>query len=218
MRWAKRFIGFGGLPAKDAFLRSYSYYSAEDLGELLEDDDGRAFTALRSEHHALFDAAGDDLVNCMCSVDIQLFMASLNLTYTDRASMAVSTEVRVPFIDREVVDLAMRIPGRMKIRGNTQKYVLKKVAERWLPKEIVHRPKSSFTLPLRAWLKNDLRDLVDDYVLSEQGLPARGLFDSSYLRRLVEADRTGREDNAQRVWQLLTLEQWFRNHGIAQAV
>jgi len=216
IRWAKRFIGFGGLPANDAFLRSYSYYGAEEFGELLEDDDGSAFATLRNEHHALFDAAGDDPVNRMCLVDTRMFMTSLNLTYTDRAGMAAATEVRVPFIDREVVDLAMRIPGTLKIRGSTHKYVLKKVAERWLPQAIVHRSKSSFTLPLRAWLKDDLRGLVADYVLSEQGLPARGLFNSTYLHRLVESDRAGRDDNAQRIWQLLTLEQWFRNHGIAQ--
>jgi asparagine synthase (glutamine-hydrolysing) len=150
----------------------------------------------------------------MCFTDVQWFMTSLNLTYSDRASMAASTEVRVPFIDKEVMSAAFRIDSRLKIKGRTQKYVLKKVAERWLPHEIIYRPKSSFTMPLRSWIKHDLREMVDDYVLSKRGLAGRDLFDAQALHRVVETDRKGLEDNAQRIWQLLTLEQWFRNKGI----
>ena len=141
-------------------------------------------------------------------------MTSLNLTYTDRASMAASTEVRVPFIDKEVARVAFSIDSRLKIHGKTSKYVLKKVAERWLPREIIYRPKSSFTMPLRAWMKGDLRGVVEDYVLSPRGLAGRGWLDSKMLNHLVDADRRGQEDNAQKIWHLLTLEQWLRNKGI----
>ena len=212
-RWAKRFISFAGLSPNDAFMGSYTYYSKEEFDKLVCRGGAAAYERFRAEHEAIFNGAfADDLVNRMCFTDTQHFMTGLNLTYTDRASMAASTEVRVPFIDKEVVALAMRIPGSMKVKGNTQKHILKKVAERWLPMDVIYRPKSSFTLPIRAWIKGELRDMVDDYVLSENGLVGRGLLQPAYLKHLVESDRAGHEDNAQRIWQLLTVEQWLRNH------
>ena len=110
------------------------------------------------EHAAIYnDNALDDEVNRMCLADARLFMAGLNLTYTDRASMAASVEVRVPFVDKVVAQAAFTIAGRDKIRGKVQKAALKDAAEDWLPREIVHRPKASFGAPLRAWVRNDLR-------------------------------------------------------------
>ena len=152
------------------------------------------------------------MLDRMCFSDVQWFMTSLNLAYTDRASMAASTEVRVPFIDKSVVEAAFRIDSRLKIHRGTAKYILKKVAERWLPRDVVYRPKSSFTVPLRAWIRNELGDIVDDYVLSSAGLCGRPQFNAAMLRQIVERERKGLEDNAQRIWNLLTVEQWLRNH------
>ncbi|MFC5520224.1 asparagine synthase (glutamine-hydrolyzing) [Polaromonas jejuensis] len=212
-RWARRFTSFAERSHNDAFMGSYTYYSKDEFSRLVCDGGAAIYERFRAEHETIFSGAfADDLINRMCFTDTQHFMPSLNLAYTDRASMAASTEVRVPFIDKEVAALAMRIPGSMKIKGNTQKYILKKVAERWLPKDVIYRPKSSFTLPIRAWIKGELRDMVDDYVLSDHGLAGRGLLQRDYLKQLVERDRSGHEDNAQRIWQLLTVEQWLRNH------
>jgi asparagine synthase (glutamine-hydrolysing) len=213
-RWAKRFVEFASLPEHEAFLRSYSYYNHAELDALMHGG-SRQIAPLIAAHEATFAAAGQrSLLDRMCFTDVQWFMTSLNLAYSDRASMAASTEVRVPFIDKEVITAAFRIDSRLKIKGRTQKYILKKVAERWLPHEIIYRPKSSFTMPLRGWIKGELRGMVDDYVLSQRGLAGRDFFDAQALRDIVERDRRGTEDNAQRIWQLLTLEQWFRNKGV----
>jgi len=214
-RWAKRFVEFASLPEHEAFLRSYSYYNPRELDALTGSQSFSLLAPLIAAHERTFATAPHrSLLDRMCFTDVQWFMTNLNLTYSDRASMAASTEVRVPFIDKEVMAAAFRIDSALKIKGRTQKYILKKVAERWLPKEIIYRPKSSFTMPLRSWIKNDLRSMVDDYVLSQQGLAGRDFFDAKSLRNIVELDRQGVEDNAQRIWQLLTLEQWFRNKGI----
>ena len=101
----------------------------------------------------------------MCLADTRLFMAGLNLTYTDRASMAASVEVRTPFVDLIVAAAAFSIRGSDKIRGRTAKAALKDAAEDWLPQEIVHRPKASFGAPLRAWVRNDLRELIGDVLV-----------------------------------------------------
>lgn len=215
IRWAKRFLSFASQPEADSFLRSYSYYNCDELGRLLPEIGTSSFNTLRVQHHKIFNSAAQrSLLDKMCYTDLNMFMVSLNETYTDRASMAASTEVRVPFIDKHVVDLAFNIDPALKIKKGTSKYVLKKVAEKWLPNKIIYRPKSPFSLPLRAWVRGQLADMVDDYVLSSKGLAGRAWFNNLELRNLVENDRAGRCDNAQHIWQLLTLEQWFRNHGI----
>jgi asparagine synthase (glutamine-hydrolysing) len=141
-------------------------------------------------------------------------MLGLNLTYTDRASMAASTEVRVPFIDREVIQAAMQMPGRQKLQGSTGKYLLKKVAKKWLPHDIIYRPKAGFGAPLRAWIRHDLREQIDDYVLSDHGLLSRGFLNPVRVREIVIADRAGQADYSQQIWQFLTLEIWLRENGL----
>ena len=93
-----------------------------------------------------------------------------------------------------------------------QKYLLKKVAEKWLPKNIIYRPKSSFTLPLRAWIKKDIKSLVSDYLLSDNGLAGRKIIKPKFIKKLIDDETNNREDNAQKIWHLLTLEQWLKNN------
>jgi asparagine synthase (glutamine-hydrolysing) len=89
---------------------------------------------------------------------------------------------------------------------------LKKVAEKWLPKEIIYRPKAGFTLPLRAWIKKDLNSLVSEYIISDTGIKKRNLFKEDFLKKLIDDEYNNISDNSQKIWQLLTLEQWFRNN------
>jgi asparagine synthase (glutamine-hydrolysing) len=139
-----------------------------------------------------------------------MFMPGLNLTYTDRASMAASTEVRVPFVDPVVMAAAFSLPDTDRIRGRQQKAALKDAARAWLPDEIIDRPKASFGAPLRAWVTNDLKDLVDDVLLRGR-LVDSGFLRAAPLQQLVDDQRSGRRDEAKQVWQLLSLELWFRN-------
>ena len=91
-----------------------------------------------------------------------------------------------------------------------QKAALKDAARDWLPREIIDRPKASFGAPLRAWVTNDLRELVDD-VLVRGDLVGSGFLRAAPLQRLVDDQRSGRRDEAKQVWQLLSLELWYRN-------
>jgi asparagine synthase (glutamine-hydrolysing) len=145
----------------------------------------------------------------MCFADMRLFMRGLNLFYSDRASMAASTEIRVPFIDTEMAKAAFAISGDRKIVSGQQKYILKQAAQAWLPKRIIRRPKASFNLPLRSWLRYSLREMVDD-VLIDGELAGRGYVDAGHIRRLIDDDRAGRYDYRREIWQLLTLELWFK--------
>ena len=210
VRWARRFLAFASLPIDEAFRASYSYYDAAELAALFPGSDDE-IARMIADHRRIFEADyRGDPINQMCNTDVRLFMEGLNLTYTDRASMAASTEVRVPFIDRAVVEFAMSLPGRLKYRRGRTKDVLKRVAERYLPDEVVHRPKASFGAPIRSWISGALAPLVDE-LLSRQNIVRRGLLDPDVVASIVDADRCGRADNAYRIYQLLTLELWFRH-------
>jgi asparagine synthase (glutamine-hydrolysing) len=210
-RWAKRFLTFAELEEEAAFRRSYTMYDTEELAGLLDPGLAPYVGKLVDEHSAIYhDTRLGDHVNRMCQADAQLFLPGLNLTYTDRASMAASTEVRVPFVDPEVFRAAFSIPGTDKIKGRQGKVALKRAAEAWLPKEIIYRPKASFSAPLRAWIGNDLRELVDDVLLNGE-LVAGGFLQRPALNQLVADERSGREDRSKQIWQLLTLETWCRH-------
>ncbi len=209
-RWAKRFLTFAELPEEAAFRRSYSLYDPAELSALLGPDLQPTVDDVIDAHLGIYDDNRlTDRVNRMCLADARLFLPGLNLAYTDRASMAASTEVRVPFVDPAVFSAAFALAGKEKISGRNGKVALKHVAEAWLPKEIVHRPKASFSAPLRAWVRRDLRELVDDVLLGGE-LVATGFLQRPSVSALVEEDRTGREDRSKQIWQLLTLELWYR--------
>ena len=209
-RWAKRFLEFASMPFESSYMRSYSYYSREELVELMKDDYTKEINAIYTDHSDIFNSKyKGDLVNQMCHTDLHLFLLGLNLTYSDRASMAASVEVRVPFVDKKVVEYAMTIPGDFKIKKGTTKYILKKVAEKFLPREIIYRPKAPFGAPIRSWISDELRPLVDD-LLGEEPVKRRGIFNYSMIKRIIDEDRAGLRDNAYRIYQLLTIELWFQ--------
>jgi len=210
-RWAKRFMTFADLPEEARFRRSYTLYAPEDLAALIDPDLEGQVAEVIEQHRLIYDDnALDDEVNRMCLADTRLFMAGLNLSYTDRASMAASVEVRVPFVDLVVARAAFSIPGKEKVRGRTQKAALKDAAEKWLPAEIVRRPKASFGAPLRAWVRNDLRELINDVLVGGE-LVQSGMLRRQALQHLITDDQAGRQDYAKQIWQLLSMELWYRN-------
>ncbi len=209
-RWAKRFITFAELDEEAAFRRSYSLYDPGELAGLLSPDLAPAVDDVLGEHLAVYsDNQLGDHVNRMCLADSRLFMPGLNLTYTDRASMAASTEVRVPFVDPVVFRAAFSLAGGDKVAGRRGKVALKQAARAWLPDEIIDRPKASFSAPLRAWVSRDLRPLVDEVLLRGE-LVGTGFLRQGALQAMVDEDRAGREDRSKQIWQLLTLELWYR--------
>jgi len=209
-RWAKRFMTFAELPEEARFRRSYTLYDPADLSALVGAELAASVDSVIDEHAAIYhDNELDDEVNRMCLADTRMFMAGLNLTYTDRASMAASVEVRTPFVDLIVARAAFSISGSDKIRGKVAKAALKDAAENWLPRKIVHRPKASFGAPLRAWIRNDLREVIND-VLVGGDLVQLGMLRKERVQQLIADEQAGREDYAKQIWQLLSMELWYR--------
>jgi asparagine synthase (glutamine-hydrolysing) len=210
-RWAKRFLTFAELPEEPRFRRSYTLYDPDELAALISPDLAGYVGQIVDEHSDVYnDNSLGDEINRMCLADTRLFLPGLNLAYTDRASMAASVEVRVPFVDPVVAQAAFSVPGSAKIRRREGKVALKQAAESWLPREIVHRPKASFSVPLRAWVRHDLQEVIRDVLVGGE-LVGSGMIRREALLRLIQDDQAGREDRSKQVWQLLTLELWYRH-------
>ena len=198
----------------ERYLTYCSYYRRAELSAILADAVplGDPF---RRHRGYLERVRGEHWLNQLLYLDMKTFLPCLNLTYTDKMSMAASTEVRVPLLDDELVALSGRIPPELKLHRLTRKYVFKRSMQPVLPREVIYRPKAGFGAPLRSWLIGDLAPMVSD-VLSPDAVKARGLFDPAEIQRLIAANHAGTEDNALRLWALLTLELWqerFVDHG-----
>jgi asparagine synthase (glutamine-hydrolysing) len=146
----------------------------------------------------------------MLALEQRFFLADHNLLYTDKMSMAAGVEVRVPFLDKDLVRLANGLPPNLKQRGRQGKWVLRKAMAPYLPQEVLRRSKAGFGAPLRHWLHHDLRDLVED-LLSASAVGKRGLFAPLAVAQLIADDRAGRVDAAYTILGLMCVEIWCRN-------
>ncbi|MFN9445211.1 MAG: asparagine synthase (glutamine-hydrolyzing) [Pirellulaceae bacterium] len=143
------------------------------------------------------------------AMEQQFFLGDHNLIYTDKMSMAVGVEVRVPFLDLELVELAGRIPDHGKIQRGVLKWVLKEAVKDRLPRNVIHRPKTGFGAPVRRWIQGRWRPLIHDY-LGEANLTRRGIFDPHAVNALVTANESGTIDASYTVLSLLCIEIWMR--------
>jgi asparagine synthase (glutamine-hydrolysing) len=157
----------------------------------------------------LFNLYNTDYLTQMCLNDTMIYMPDHNLTYTDKASMAASVECRPPLIDHRIIEHMFSLPPHFRINKNIQKNILKKVAEKYLPNEIIYRPKAPFSAPMRGWIKKELDEMVQD-IISEESVKRRGIYNPKYVRSLIDNNRKGLEDNSQIIFRLLCSELWFK--------
>jgi len=143
---------------------------------------------------------------------MKLYFQDDILAKVDRASMAHSLEVRVPYMDRDLVEYACGIQPFYKLKGLTTKYVLKRAAHDLLPRGIIHRRKAGFMMPVAAWLTQCMRDTVED-LCSASSLAGTGLFDAAYVRQILDEHFDGRRDHRKQIYPLLCFMAWMRNHG-----
>ncbi|MGI9418059.1 MAG: asparagine synthase (glutamine-hydrolyzing) [Geminicoccaceae bacterium] len=210
---------------RDERLISSFFWSDREIRRSLYSADLAAEIGERSVLDPLmerFERLGSDVpnLNRLLYLEQQFFLADHNLNYTDKASMAESIEVRVPFLDREFMKFAATLPISLKLKGATTKYLLRKVAEPLLPHDVIDRPKVGFGAPLQEWLDAELSDLVDD-ALSHDSLKRRGWFDPHAVDRLRAANRSGKIDATNTIFELVCLELWTRrfvdDHDLAAA-
>jgi asparagine synthase (glutamine-hydrolysing) len=148
------------------------------------------------------------LLNKMLFWELNSFLVDHNLNYTDKMGMAVGVEIRVPYLDLDVVSFSQDLPPDLKLKDNETKYILKKVAERYLPHEIIYRPKTGFGAPVRQWITHDLSSMIENR-LSPERLRKRGIFDADKVWELINANKAGKIDASYSIWALLAIESWL---------
>jgi asparagine synthase (glutamine-hydrolysing) len=142
-------------------------------------------------------------------VDARLWLPDDLLTKVDRATMAYSLEARVPYLDHRLFEFCARLDPGLKQRGRTGKYLLKRLAEKLLPPEIVHRPKQGFFPPLTEWFAGRLKE---EARAALSALDKRGLFRAGALQTLSQEHYSGGRNHSGRLWALFVLEKWFRRY------
>jgi asparagine synthase (glutamine-hydrolysing) len=210
-RRALKMLRFLGKSQSERILELADWGSAELRNELLSVDVAQIPAGdVYGEYLSLFDRSrGRTDEDRWSYVLFKTFMPALNLTYGDRTSMAVSVELRVPFLDRALVEQAGRIPADVKHLHGEQKWILAQAASEWLPPEVRRRSKTGFGAPIRQWLATDLRDEMRATLLGDRFID-RGFFRRTGVARLLDDLATGRRDVAYVVWALFTFELWAR--------
>jgi len=181
-----------------------------DANRLVTTPVGAHIAALRAEA-AVHDRDARDQA---LYVDFASYLVDNCLAKVDRMSMACSLEARVPLLDRELVELAFRVPADLKFDGRRSKILLKRVAERHVPRDCVRRPKEGFSIPIKHWLKHEFRDLVEHH-LTPGRLQAEGLFDAATVGRLWQEHLGNRANHSHLLWSMLVFEQWRERWGVS---
>jgi asparagine synthase (glutamine-hydrolysing) len=148
-----------------------------------------------------------DPINQMLYFDLATRIPSDLLIRTDRITMAASVECRVPFLDHELVEVMLRVPGRLKINNGTSKYLLKRLASRFFPEQMIHRPKMGFSTPLALWFREELKPLLENIFLLERRIAS---LNYAAVEAMLNEHWLGRGRHEGRIWNLLALELWYR--------
>ncbi len=153
----------------------------------------------------------DDLLNRQLYADLSLYLSDDILVKVDRMSMATSLETRAPLLDADVMELALSMPGSLKIRDGDRKWILKRAMRGVLPDRILTRKKEGFSIPMKNWLRRELQPLMRS-LLSPERIGQRGLFEPAAVLRLVEDHVAGRENHAHTLFPLMVFERWCEAH------
>ncbi len=210
---SKRFIYGSSLPVKGRHVRWQYFITKKEMEGLYSES-----------MHNLIDLDSFNLVDKFYKkkeipdklskeqyVDIKMYLPDDILTKVDRMSMANSIEARVPFLDHHLVEFSAKVPHYLRLKGLTTKYILKKAMSRLLPKKIIKRKKQGFSIPMKNWLRCELKEMVFD-VLSKEKIKEKKYFNYDYVEKIVEQHLAGRRDNAHRIWPLITFELWHDSY------
>ena len=149
----------------------------------------------------------DPLTGAML-LDYRSYLRDNLLVKVDRATMLSSVEARAPFLDRDVTRFALSLPADLRVRRLTTKWVLKKAAEAWLPKDVIYRRKRGLSVPIANWINHGLRNEVDR-LLSPQRLRGDGILNEEFVANMLAEHRGGRANHAKPLWALVMLQYWL---------
>jgi asparagine synthase (glutamine-hydrolysing) len=191
----------------EGYFNSISIFRPDEKARLFAGGFGEALGGYDSlgvlQHH--YERSGsDDPLSRIQYVDIKTYLTDDILAKVDRASMAVSLEVRAPLLDHVLMEMAATMPSSFKLRGNTGKYIFKKAMETVLPNDILYRKKQGFAVPLAQWFRKELREMAHDTLFSAPD----GILDQNYLKKIWDDHQAVRHDRSAYLWSVLMFRKW----------
>ena len=191
----------------EGYFNAVSYFRPREKAQLFTKDFQNhlgGYDAIEVLRHYYERAGTDDLLSKIQYVDMKTYLPDDILTKVDRASMAVSLEVRAPMLDHKFLEVAASIPSELKLRNGCGKYILKKALEPVLPANILYRSKQGFAVPLNSWLKGELKDMARQVILeTEDGILERG-----FLQKIWNQHQQGTHDRSALLWSVLMFRMW----------
>jgi len=210
---AKRFIQGSGLSDDEAYLSWVSLLSSDVRENLFSSDVTEDTVSILGDsfmrERLTSSGTADLLLDRVNMLDVEGYLPEYQLTYMDRMSMATSLEVRAPLCDYRLLEYATSLPHQYRLKGTTTKYILKDVAKKWLPTEIVDRKKVGFDSPIGQWFKDELAGFLGSF-MSRENIEKSGLFNPDSVQSLISAHMKGEKDYSLQLWSLLSVEVWYR--------
>lgn len=202
----KSFIERGLTPMEQRYIGNAKMYSEKEKRQLLKDyQGGWGYTAVTQPFYQ--ETPDYPPVNRMQYVDIHTWLRGDILLKADKMTMAHSLELRVPFLDKAVFEVAAKIAPEWKTAHNTTKYILRKAAEGIVPDHVLHRKKLGFPVPIRHWLKNEMHDWAKNLIKESD---TDHLFHKEYLYRLLDEHCAGKADHSRKIWTVLAFLMWHQ--------
>jgi asparagine synthase (glutamine-hydrolysing) len=205
----KRFVEGMGQPGSLGHAR-WRIFAGDGLrGELFTETAHRELSTPAGQHiEDLFRRAGDRApLNRSLYVDVKSYLCDNCLVKVDRMSMAVSLEARVPLLDKDLVELAFRVPANLKVAGGHTKVLLKRLAARRVPADCIYRPKEGFSIPVKQWLGTQFRPIMEN-LLDKRKIEAEGIFKSATIEKLKHEHLTGIANHSHVLWSLIVFRAW----------
>ncbi len=208
----KRFVNAASLPKVERYLRWVSAIDRQTKENLYSKDfkkEVEEFDAADFLKPWFAKSNGSGIVDATMFTDQMTYLPNDLLVKVDIVSMANSLEARSPFLDHKVIEFAASLPENIKLRGTETKYLLKKVASKIVPREVLYRRKMGFGVPLTHWFRGELKDFLRENLLSEK-FAKRGIVKAEAVKKLVDEHLNAERDHVWQLWTLLMLELWFQ--------
>ena len=215
---AKRFVKGADLSAQRSYLEYISAFNPEELSNLLSGEvrketekynpQERFFSYFSQAESDLKIQNSDNILNKMLFLDSKTYLPDDLLTLTDRMSMAHSLEVRVPFLDHQLIEFLATVPPQLKIKNLQKKYIHRKAVSKLLPKKILQKKKKGFSLPLGSWFRKELKGFVQE-VLTKDEIGKTGLFNQKYINQILQEHLSHKADHESKIMALLVFTIWY---------
>jgi asparagine synthase (glutamine-hydrolysing) len=190
---------------KNIFLNLTEHYTLENISAMIRNPVKKLDTAFDSEE---LKKEYFNMLSYMMAIDYQTYLPDDILHKVDRASMSVSLEGREPFLDHRVIDWVAQLPINFKYNKGSKKFILKEIVHKYIPREIMDRPKMGFGIPINTWLMNDLKPFVDQF-FDPAFIEKQGIFVNAEIQKMRSSFYNGKMERSEKVWFMLMFQMWY---------